>query len=87
MEIEYSQNDLEGVCAQNDHIKDLIAAQTGQPNTTKDAEEGSVPTVSCHMRPALSATSLLGTEELGRGLCHTAGELTSLTGGEQLENL
>lgn len=35
MEIGYSQNGLESVCSQNDHIKDLTAAQTGQPNITK----------------------------------------------------
>lgn len=49
MEIEHSQNSLESVCTQNGHVKDLTAAQTEQPNLPRGAEEGSVPTVRCHM--------------------------------------
>lgn len=87
MEIECSQNGLEGICTQNGHIKDLTAAQTGQPNTTKwcwgrACIHSEVTHVTSTQRHLTSRS-----REPCRRLCHTAGELTSPTGGEQLEKL
>lgn len=83
MEIEHSQNGLEGVCTQNGHIKDLTAAQTGQPNLTKrcwgractHSEMSRVTSTQCQLTARWGALS------------HRAGGLTLLTGGEQLVNL
>lgn len=67
MKIERSQNGLEGACTQNGHIEDFNCSLDRAAQPQRGARERPVPTVRCHMWPALAATSLLGTGDLVRG--------------------